>query len=477
MEVPDAINAVIKKIRDTGEGYGTVNYKLRDAIFSRQRYWGEPFPVYYKDGMPYTIDECELPLLLPEVDKYLPTEMGDPPLARAKNWQTKEGYPLETNTMPGFAGSSGYYLRYQDPHNEHEYFSKEANNYWQNVDLYIGGDEHGTGHLIYARFWNMFLYDLGMVKKEEPFQKLINQGKIQGRSNFVYRIKGANKFVSFNLRENYQTIRQHVDINLVNNDILDIDAFREWQPELADTEFVLEDGKYICGWEIEKMSKSKHNVQNPDDLIEKYGADTLRIYEMFLGPIEQSKPWDTNGIEGVFRFIRKLWKLYFRNDEFTVSDEPPSEKELKILHRTIKKVRDDINRFSFNTVVSALMICVNELAKLNCSKRAILKNLVILVSPYAPHIAEELWEKLGYKPSISKEDFPVYDEKYLVEENWEYPVSFNGKLRFKITLPLEMDNSEIETIVLKNEKAQKWLGGKAHKKIIIVPKKIINVVV
>lgn len=477
MEVPDAINAVIKKIRDTGEGYGTVNYKLRDAIFSRQRYWGEPFPVYYKDGMPYTIDECELPLVLPEVDKYLPTETGDPPLARAKNWQTKEGYPLETNTMPGFAGSSGYYLRYQDPHNEHEYFSKEANDYWQNVDLYIGGDEHGTGHLIYARFWNMFLYDLGMVKKEEPFQKLINQGKIQGRSNFVYRIKGANKFVSFNLRENYQTIRQHVDINLVTNDILDSDAFRKWQPELADTEFVLEDGKYICGWEIEKMSKSKHNVQNPDDLIEKYGADTLRIYEMFLGPIEQSKPWDTNGIEGVFRFIRKLRKLYFRNDEFAVSDEPPSEKELKILHRTIKKVRDDINRFSFNTVVSALMIGVNELTELNCNKRAILENLAILVSPYAPHIAEELWEKLGYDYSISNARFPEVDEKYLIEEDWEYPVSFNGKLRFKITLPLEMDNSEIETIVLKNEKAQKWLGGKPPKKIIIVPKKIINVVV
>jgi len=477
MEVPDAINAVIKKIRDTGEGYGTVNYKLRDAIFSRQRYWGEPFPVYYKDGMPYTIDECELPLVLPEVDKYLPTEKGDPPLARSKNWQTKEGYPLETNTMPGFAGSSGYYLRYQDPHNKNEYFSKEANDYWQNVDLYIGGDEHGTGHLIYARFWNMFLYDLGMVKKEEPFQKLINQGKIQGRSNFVYRIKGANKFVSFNLRENYQTIRQHVDINLVNNDILDIDAFRKWQPELADTEFVLEDGKYICGWEIEKMSKSKHNVQNPDYLIEKYGADTLRIYEMFLGPIEQSKPWDTNGIEGVFRFIRKLWKLYFQNDQFAVSDEQPSEKELKIFHRTIKKVRDDINRFSFNTVVSALMIGVNELTELNCNKRAILENLAILVSPYAPHIAEELWEKLGYDYSISNARFPEVDEKYLVEENCEYPVSFNGKLRFKITLPLEMDNSEIETIVLKNEKAQKWLGGKPPKKIIIVHKKIINVVV
>lgn len=477
LEVPDAINAVIKKIRDTGEGYGTVNYKLRDAIFSRQRYWGEPFPVYYKDGMPYTIDECELPLELPEVNKYLPTETGDPPLARAKNWQTKEGYPLETNTMPGFAGSSGYYLRYQDPHNEHEYFSKKANDYWQNVDLYIGGDEHGTGHLIYARFWNMFLYDLGMVKKEEPFQKLINQGKIQGRSNFVYRIKGANKFVSFNLRKNYQTIRQHVDINLVTNDILNIDAFREWQPELKNTEFVLENGKYICGWEIEKMSKSKHNVQNPDDLIEKYGADTLRIYEMFLGPIEQSKPWDTNGIEGVFRFIRKLWKLYLQNDEFTVSDEPPSEKELKVLHRTIKKVRDDINRFSFNTVVSALMICVNELTELDCNKRAILENLAILVSPYAPHIAEELWEKLGYDYSISNARFPEVDEKYLIEEDWEYPVSFNGKLRFKITLPLEMDNSEIETIVLKNEKAQKWLGGKPPKKIIIVHKKIINVVV
>jgi leucyl-tRNA synthetase len=477
MEVPDAINTVIKKIKELGVGYGTVNYKLRDAIFSRQRYWGEPFPVYYKNGMPYTIDENELPLILPDVDKYLPTEKGDPPLARAKNWKTKDGYPIETNTMPGFAGSSGYYLRYQDPHNDNEYFSKEANDYWQNVDLYIGGDEHGTGHLIYSRFWNMFLHDLGLVNKEEPFQKLINQGKIQGRSNFVYRIKGTNKFVSYNLRKNYQTIRQHVDINLVNNDILNIDGFRVWQPELKDAKFILEKGKYICGWEIEKMSKSKHNVQNPDDLIEKYGADTLRIYEMFLGPIEQSKPWDTNGIEGVFRFMRKLWKLYFRNGEFTVSDELPSEQELNILHKTIKKVRDDIDRFSFNTVVSALMICVNKLTELKCYKKTILENLAIIVSPYAPHITEELWEKSGHNYSITNARFPEADEKYLIEENWEYPVSFNGKLRFKIILPLEIDDSEIETAVLKNDKAQKWLGGKHPKKIIFVPKKIINVVV
>jgi leucyl-tRNA synthetase len=478
MDVQYGIRKTIEKLEEMGIGRGTINYRLRDAIFSRQRYWGEPFPVYYKDDMPYMLPENELPLELPEVDAYLPTETGDPPLARAKNWKTKEGWPLETNTMPGFAGSSAYYLRYMDPRNDEEYFSKEANEYWQNVDLYIGGAEHATGHLIYARFWNKFLYDLGMVCKDEPFQKLINQGMIQGRSNFVYRVKASNIFVSNGLKEKYDVIPMHVDVSLVENDFLDIEAFRKWRPDLAEAEFVLEDGKYHCGWEVEKMSKSLHNVVNPDQLIEKYGADTLRFYEMFLGPLEQSKPWDTNGIEGVFRFIRKLWRLYHDHENnFAVSDEEPTPQELKILHRTIKKVREDIERFSFNTAVSSFMICVNELAEIKCNKRAILHELAILISPYAPHLAEELWHQLGNAGSVCDAVYPVHDEEYLVENSFEYPVSFNGKMRFKLELPLDMPFPEIEQAVLNSAESEKWLGGNPPRKIIVVPGRIINVVV
>ncbi|MCD4746900.1 MAG: leucine--tRNA ligase [Bacteroidales bacterium] len=478
MEVKKAIKKTINRIEEMGVGYGTVNYRLRDAIFSRQRYWGEPFPIYYKNGIPYTLDESKLPLKLPEVDKYLPTESGEPPLARAKNWVTDEGYPLETNTMPGFAGSSGYYLRYMDPHNDKEYFSKKANNYWRDIDLYLGGDEHATGHLIYARFWNMFLYDLGLVCEEEPFKKLINQGKIQGRSSFVYRITGTNKFVSYNIRNNYKTNRLHVDINLVDNDILNIEAFKKWQPEFCDAEFILEEGKYICGWEIEKMSKSKHNVQNPDDLIEKYGADTFRLYEMFLGPLESHKPWDTKGIEGVFRFIKKFWRLYHdEQNNFYVSDETPTKEELKILHKTIKKIQEDIKRFSFNTVVSTFMICVNELTDLKCTKKAILEDLTVLICSYAPHIAEELWLLLGNNKSITYATFPVFNKEYIKENTFIYPVSFNGKMRFKLELPVDMPVKEIEKLVVSDDQAQKWIIGKQIRKIIIVPKKIINIVV
>ena len=478
LDVKKAIQAAIKKIEETGIGMRKTNYRLRDAIFSRQRYWGEPFPVYYKDGMPYTLPLSELPLELPEVDKYLPTEKGEPPLARAKNWKTKEGYPLEVDTMPGFAGSSGYYLRYMDPRNDNQYFSPEAIRYWQNVDLYIGGAEHATGHLIYARFWNKFLYDLGMVVKEEPFRKLINQGMIQGRSNFVYRVKGTNKFVSYNLRKQYDTQRIHVDINIVDNDILDLEAFRRWQPEFKDAEFILEDGKYICGWEVEKMSKSLYNVQNPDELVEKYGADTLRLYEMFLGPLEQAKPWDTNGIEGVFRFLKKYWRLFFDKDgNFAISDEKPTEKELKILHKTVKKVKEDIERFSFNTAVSQFMICVNELSEVKCNKRGILEPLTVLLSPYAPHITEEIWNKLGHQSSITTAVFPDYDEKYLKENSFEYPVSFNGKMRFKKEFPLEMPKEEIEKEIVKAPEAQKWIEGKTVRKVIVVPGRIINIVV
>ena len=478
LDVKKAIQAAIKKIEETGIGMRKTNYRLRDAIFSRQRYWGEPFPVYYKDGMPYTLPLSELPLELPEVDKYLPTEKGEPPLARAKNWKTKEGYPLEVDTMPGFAGSSGYYLRYMDPRNDNQYFSPEAIRYWQNVDLYIGGAEHATGHLIYARFWNKFLYDLGMVVKEEPFRKLINQGMIQGRSNFVYRVKGTNKFVSYNLRKQYDTQRIHVDINIVDNDILDLEAFRRWQPEFKDAEFILENGKYICGWEVEKMSKSLYNVQNPDELVEKYGADTLRLYEMFLGPLEQAKPWDTNGIEGVFRFLKKYWRLFFDKDgNFAISDEKPTEKELKILHKTVKKVKEDIERFSFNTAVSQFMICVNELSEVKCNKRGILEPLTVLLSPYAPHITEEIWNKLGHQSSITTAVFPDYDEKYLKENSFEYPVSFNGKMRFKKEFPLEMPKEEIEKEIVKAPEAQKWIEGKTVRKVIVVPGRIINIVV
>ena len=478
MKVKEAISAMIRRIEEMGIGTGKINFRLRDAIFSRQRYWGEPFPVYYKDGIPMMLDESELPLLLPPVDAYLPTETGDPPLARAKNWNTKEGYPLETNTMPGFAGSSGYYLRYMDPRNDHEYFSKEAVEYWQNVDLYIGGDEHATGHLLYARFWNKYLFDMGMTVKQEPFHKLINQGKIQGRSSFVYRVTGTNKFVSFHLKDNYETAPMHVDISLVDNDVLDTEGFRKWRPDLADAEFILEDGKYLCGFAIEKMSKSLYNVINPDDLIAEYGADTLRLYEMFLGPLEQSKPWDTNGVEGVFRFIRKFWRLFHdAGNTFCVTHEEPTPEELRVLHKTIKKVQEDIERFSFNTVVSTFMICANELSDLKCSKQAILEPLVILISPYAPHLAEELWQKLGHEPSVSKASFPEFNEKYLVENTFNYPVSFNGKMRFMMTFPLDMPVPEIEKAVLAAPESQKWLQGHAPKKMIVVPKKIVNVVI
>ena len=478
MEVKDAIRKTIAYLEEKGIGSGQVNFKLRDAIFSRQRYWGEPFPIYYKDGMPYPLDESELPLRLPEVDKYLPTESGEPPLARAENWVTKEGYPLETNTMPGFAGSSAYYLRYMDPHNQEEYFSKEANKYWRDVDLYLGGDEHATGHLIYARFWNMFLFDMGLVCEEEPFKKLINQGKIQGRSNFVYRVNGKNKFVSFNLRKDYKTTRIHVDVNMVDNDILDTEAFKSWRPEFKDAEFILEDNKYVCGWEVEKMSKSKHNVVNPDELIERYGADTFRLYEMFLGPLESHKPWDTNGIGGVYRFIKKLWRLFYdENANYIVTGEKPDNKELKVLHQTISKIEQDISRFSFNTAVSAFMICVNELTELKCHKKEILEQLVVMLSSYAPHISEELWEKMGNAESITYASFPEFKEEFVKENTFEYPVSFNGKMRFKLELPMDMPKDEIEKIAIAHEKAQKWIEGKQIRKVIVVPKKIINVVV
>lgn len=478
LKVKQAIGAAIKKLRALGIGEKQVNFRLRDAIFSRQRYWGEPFPVYYKDGMPQVLNIKDLPLELPPVDKYLPTEKGEPPLARAKNWKTKDGYPLEVDTMPGFAGSSGYYLRYMDPRNQTQYFSPKAINYWKDVDLYIGGAEHATGHLIYSRFWNKFLFDLGMVVKDEPFKKLINQGMIQGRSNFVYRVKGSNTFVSYGLRKEYDVQRIHVDINIVDNDVLDIKAFRKWQAEFQDAEFILEDGKYICGWEIEKMSKSLYNVQNPDELIQKYGADTLRLYEMFLGPIEQSKPWDTKGIEGVFRFIKKFWRLFHNEkNKWEVSETEPTKNELKILHKTIKKLREDIERFSFNTGVSAFMICTNELSDLKCNKRAILEPLSILIAPYAPHLAEELWSLLGHKDSIVDAAYPEFNEDYLKESSFSYPVSFNGKMRFKIDLPIDMEKEEVEKAVLAAEEAQRWIEGKTIRKIIVVPKRIVNVVI
>lgn len=478
LETKEAIRAAIDKVKEMGIGEGTINFRLRDAIFSRQRYWGEPFPVYYKDGIPQTLNLDQLPLELPEVDKYLPTESGEPPLARAINWKTEEGYPLETNTMPGFAGSSAYYYRYMDPNNENEYFSKEAIEYWQNVDLYLGGDEHATGHLLYARFWGMFLFDLGLTVKAEPFQKLINQGKIQGRSSFVYRVNGTNQFVSFGLRKQHQTTRLHVDISMVHNDVLDTEAFKNWREEYKDAEFILEEGKYICGWEVEKMSKSKYNVQNPDDLIEKYGADTFRLYEMFLGPLESHKPWDTNGIEGVFRFMKKFWRLYHNEqNEFKVSDAEPTKAELKILHQTIKKVADDIERFSFNTTVSQFMICVNELTDLKCNKKAILEPLTVLISSYAPHIAEELWQNFGHDTSVVYTEYPEFIAANVVENTFSYPVSFNGKMRFKMELAVDMNPKEVEAAVLASPDAEKWLQGKAPKKVIVVPKRIVNVVI
>jgi leucyl-tRNA synthetase len=478
MQVAEAISETIRRLEEQGIGKGKINFRLRDAIFSRQRYWGEPFPVYYKDGMPYVLDESELPLELPPVDKYLPTETGDPPLARAKDWHTKEGYPLECNTMPGFAGSSAYYIRYMDPHNSTALVSKEAVAYWRQVDLYVGGSEHATGHLIYSRFWNKFLFDIGVVVEEEPFKKLINQGMIQGRSNFVYRVKGTNTFVSYHLKNNYDTMPIHVDVNMVQHDILDLEAFRNWNPEYRDAEFVLEDGKYICGWEVEKMSKSFHNVVNPDDLIERYGADTLRLYEMFLGPIEQAKPWDTNGIEGVFRFIRKLWRLYHNADnQWHVSDEAASDAEKKILHKTIRKVGEDIEKFSFNTAVSAFMICVNELGEQQCSKREILEPLAIMISSFAPHLGEELWHRLGHTESVTTAKFPAWDQQYVTDDTVVYPVSFNGKTRFKLSLPAATAVADVEKAVLQAPEAAKWLDGKTPKRVIVVPGKIVNVVI
>ena len=476
LSVKEAIATAKKYITEKGIGKVKVNYRLRDAIFSRQRYWGEPFPIYYKDGQPYTLDETCLPLELPEIDKYVPTETGEPPLGRAKNWQTKDGYPLELNTMPGFAGSSAYYLRYMDPHNDNELVNKDVNLYWKNVDLYIGGTEHATGHLIYSRFWNKFLFDLGLICKDEPFNKLINQGMIQGRSNFVYRIIGTDKYVSYNLKDKYETQEIHVNVNIVSNDILDIEAFKNWMPEYKHAEFILEDGKYICGWAVEKMSKSMFNVVNPDDIIKKYGADTLRLYEMFLGPLEQSKPWDTNGIDGVHRFLKKFWGLFFNGDSVAISDVEPTAEELKSLHKTIKKITSDIENFSYNTSVSAFMICVNELSQMKCNKRAILEPLTILIAPFAPHIAEEMYYLLGYKTSVCDAKYPEYDEKFLIESKVKYPISFNGKVRFTIELPADTDKTEVERIALSDSQTEKYAEGKTPKKVIVVPGKIVNIV-
>ncbi len=476
LSVKEAQAKIKALITERGLGRVKVNYRLRDAIFSRQRYWGEPFPVYYKDGIAEVLPLEQLPLCLPEVDKFLPTETGEPPLGRAEGWHTAEGYPYELSTMPGFAGSSAYYLRYMDPRNEQALVGKEANEYWRHVDLYIGGTEHATGHLIYSRFWNKFLFDLGTVCEDEPFRRLVNQGMIQGRSNFVYRIKNTNTFVSFGLKEQYDVQPIHVDVNIVSNDKLDLEAFKAWQPDFHNAEFILEDGQYVCGWAIEKMSKSMHNVVNPDTIIERYGADTLRFYEMFLGPLEQSKPWDTNGIDGVHRFLKKLWNLYWAGDNVKVTDEAASKDELKSLHKLIKKVTADIENFSFNTSVSAFMICVNELTSLATNKREILKPLLILLSPYAPHIAEELWHAIGEEGSVVTAEWPELNEAYLVEDNFTYPVSFNGKTRFMLSLPATLTPQEVEAAVLSAPEAEKWLEGKTPRKVIVVPKRIVNIV-
>ena len=476
LEVKEAIAKTKAFIQEKGLGRIKVNYRLRDAIFSRQRYWGEPFPVYYKDDMPYMLDESKLPLLLPEIDKFLPTEQGEPPLGRAKNWETEDHFPLELCTMPGFAGSSAYYLRYMDPHNNNALVSKEANEYWRNVDLYIGGTEHATGHLIYSRFWNKFLYDLGIVCEAEPFRKLVNQGMIQGRSNFVYRIKDTNTFVSYNLKKKYDTTPIHVDVNIVSNDILDIEAFKKWRPEFETAEFILEEGKYICGWAVEKMSKSMFNVVNPDDIVEKYGADTLRLYEMFLGPLEQSKPWDTNGIDGVHRFLKKFWNLFFDGDKLVVNNEEPTREELKSLHKLIKKVSWDIENFSYNTSISAFMICINELSALKCRNSKILEQIIILLTPFAPHICEELWSQLGHTTSVCDAQWPGFNEEYLKEDTVNYTISFNGKARFNIEFAADASKEEIEKTVLEHPSSAKWIDGKTPKKIIIVPKKIVNIV-
>ena len=476
MTVKDAIPAAIDYVEKHGIGHRKINYRLRDAIFSRQRYWGEPFPMYFKDGIATPMTQDQLPLQLPEVDKYLPTESGEPPLGRATDW-TYDGYPIELSTMPGFAGSSAYYLRYMDPHNDQALVSREADEYWRDVDLYIGGTEHATGHLIYSRFWNKFLFDLGYVCEKEPFRKLINQGMIQGRSNFVYRIVNTNTFVSVGLKDQYQTTEIHVDVNIVHNDRLDIEAFKAWMPEYATAEFILEDGEYVCGWAVEKMSKSMFNVVNPDMICDTYGADTLRLYEMFLGPLEQSKPWDTKGIDGVNRFIRKVWRLFYDRDGFIVTDDKATPEELKALHKLIGKVRSDIESFSFNTAVSAFMIAVNELTDLKCNKREVLEQLIVLLSPFTPHIAEELWEALGHKDSITYAAFPEYIEAYTIENTCTYAVSFNGKMRFTVDLPIDMPREEVDAHVRGLEQTAKYVAGGNIVKVIVVPGKIVNIVV
>ena len=499
LSVKEAIAATKKFVTEKGMGRVKVNYRLRDAIFSRQRYWGEPFPVYYKDGMPQMIPEECLPLELPEIETYKPTETGEPPLGRAKKWawdvekkevvdkslvDNKTVFPLELNTMPGFAGSSAYYLRYMDPKDDKSLVSKEADEYWKNVDLYVGGCEHATGHLIYSRFWNKFLFDLGVSCKEEPFQKLVNQGMIQGRSNFVYRINSddhskAPVFVSAGLKKDYDVTPIHVDVNIVSADVLDIDAFKAWRPEYQNAEFILEDGKYVCGWAVEKMSKSMFNVVNPDMIVEKYGADTLRLYEMFLGPVEASKPWDTNGIDGCFRFLKKFWNLFYENrtDTFLPCDEKPSAESLKSLHKLIKKVTEDIEKFSYNTSISAFMIAVGELQQQKCRSKEVLEQLVVLIAPFAPHIAEELWHTLGHTTTVCDAAWPAFDEKYLVESEMQLTISFNGKARFQKKFPADATNNAIQAAVLEDEQSQKYIGDKKVVKVIVVPKKIVNVVV
>ncbi|NCC10603.1 MAG: leucine--tRNA ligase [Bacteroidia bacterium] len=493
LTVKEAIAQTKTYIESTGLGHVKVNFRLRDAIFSRQRYWGEPFPVYYKEGMPYMIDESALPLELPEVAKFLPTETGEPPLGHATKWAWDSAnkcvvdkslidhqtvFPLELNTMPGFAGSSAYYLRYMDPHNDQALVDGQVNAYWKNVDLYVGGTEHATGHLIYSRFWNKFLHDLGVSSVEEPFQKLVNQGMIQGRSNFVYRIKDSNTFVSLNLKDQYEVTPLHVDVNIVSNDFLDVEAFKAWRPEYATAEFILEEGKYLCGWAVEKMSKSMFNVVNPDMIVEKYGADTLRMYEMFLGPLEQSKPWDTNGIDGVYRFIRKFWSLFYdRTGNEIIVDEAATKEELKALHKLIKKITYDIEQFSYNTAVSAFMICINELFGLKCNKKEVLEQVVVLLAPFAPHVCEELWEKLGHTTSVCDAQWPVCNEEYLKEDVVNYTISFNGKARFNMEFAADATSEAIQAEVLADERSQKWTEGKTPKKVIVVPKKIVNIVV
>ena len=478
LQVKEAIAKTKQYIAQAGIGHVKVNYRLRDAIFSRQRYWGEPFPIYYdEDGQPQPLDESELPLQLPEVDKFLPTEDGEPPLGRAKHWVASNGRPLELNTMPGFAGSSAYYLRYMDPHNDQALVGKQADEYWRQVDLYVGGTEHATGHLIYSRFWNKFLYDYGYVCEPEPFKKLFNQGMIQGRSNFVYRIKDTNTFVSYNLKDQYDVTPIHVDVNIVSNDVLDLDMFKAWRPEFADAQFILENGRYLCGWAIEKMSKSMFNVVNPDDIVDRYGADTLRLYEMFLGPVEASKPWDTNGIDGVNRFLKKLWNLVFDGDKLRLTSEKPSAQALKSLHKLIKKVTTDIEVLSYNTSVAAFMICINELYTMKCRSKAIYDDLVVVLSPFAPHMGEELWHVLGHEGSVCDARWPKWNEEYLKESQVKYTVLFNGKPRYNIEVPTGTGKDEVQRIALANPGAEKWVAGKTPKKVIVVPGKIVNVVI